>query len=61
MLVALNGDELGLPPGNSKIFEWNDSDRFILMGLIFKNLVRIKKLIFNRGSNPFIANSHLEG
>ncbi len=49
-----------LPPGNTKIIEWNDPDRFFA-GI---NLYRAKKasrLIFTGGVNPFTPNLPPEG
>ena len=42
-----------LPPGNTKIIEWYDPDRF-LAGIDLYKAKKSKKLIFTGGINPFI-------
>lgn len=49
-----------LPPGDSKIIEWNDPDRF-LSGIELFRSKKSNKLIFTGGANPFSYDLPLEG
>ncbi len=58
-IVVLSGGR-HLPPGDSKIIEWTDPDRF-LSGIDLLKAKKSKKLIFTGGSNPFNNNLPPEG
>ena len=49
-----------LPPGNSKIIEWYDPDRFI-SGVNLYKANKSNKLIFTGGANPYASNIPPEG
>ena len=49
-----------LPPGNTKIIEWYDPDRFFA-GIDLYKAERSNRLIFTGGINPFVANLPPEG
>ena len=49
-----------LPPGNSKIIEWNDPDRFI-SGINLYKSGKSYRLMFTGGINPFDSNIPPEG
>lgn len=51
---------ISLPPGNSKIIELNDTDRFF-SGLKLFKAGKANKLIFTGGSNPFKSKIPLVG
>ena len=58
-IVVLSGGR-HLPPGDSKIIEWNDPDRFIAgINLIRSN--KAKKLFFTGGTSPLNSNLPPEG
>ena len=59
-IVVLSGGGLHFPPSSSKLFEWNDPDRF-MAGIDLYKSGKAKKLIFTGGYNPLIFNSNLEG
>ena len=49
-----------LPPGNTKIIEWHDPDRF-LAGINLYRVNKSKRLIFTGGVNPLGSNLPPEG
>ena len=49
-----------LPPGNTKIIEWQDPDRF-LAGINLYKANKSNRLIFTGGVNPFDSNLPPEG
>ena len=50
-IVVLSGGR-HIPPGDSKIIEWSDPDRFI-SGIDLFRANKSSKLIFTGGSSPF--------
>ena len=58
-IVVLSGGR-NLPPGDSKIIEWNDPDRF-LSGIELFRAKKSNKLIFTGGVSPFSSNLAPEG
>ena len=58
-IVVLSGGR-HLPPGNSKIIEWNDPDRFIAGVNLFK-AQKSNRLIFTGGLNGFSTDLPPEG
>ncbi len=58
IVVLSNGRHL--PPGNSKIIEWGDPDRF-LSGIDLYKANKSKRLIFTGGLNPLNPVLPLEG
>ena len=59
-IVVLSGSGLGLPPGNTKIIEWGDPDRF-RAGIELYKAKKSNKLIFTGGKSPFNSNLPPEG
>ena len=49
-----------LPPGNTKIFEWNDPDRFVA-GINLYKAGKSNRLIFTGGINPYDSDIPPEG
>ena len=49
-----------LPPGNSKIIEWSDPDRF-LAGIDLYKANKSNRLIFTGGASPYASNLPPEG
>ena len=49
-----------IPPGNSKIIEWGDPDRF-LAGIALYKANKSNRLIFTGGINPFYPGLPPEG
>ena len=58
-IVVLSGGR-HLPPGNTKIFEWNDPDRF-LAGIDLYKANKSNRLIFTGGINPLNSDLPPEG
>ena len=58
IVVLSNGRSL--PPGNTKIIEWNDPDRFIA-GINLYKAEKSSRLIFTGGVNPLIKGIPPEG
>jgi uncharacterized SAM-binding protein YcdF (DUF218 family) len=58
-IVVLSGGR-HLPPGNTKIIEWDDPDRF-LAGIDLYNANKSNKLIFTGGINPLSSDLPPEG
>ncbi len=58
-IVVLSGGR-HLPPGDSKIIEWSDPDRF-LAGIELFRAKKSNKLIFTGGATPFHSNLPPEG
>mgnify|MGYP001487553357 CR=1 FL=1 len=58
-IVVLSGGR-HLPPGNTKIIEWNDPDRFFA-GIDLYKANKSNRLIFTGGINPLIAGLPPEG
>ena len=58
-IVVLSGGR-HLPPGNTKIYEWHDPDRF-LAGINLYKKGKSKRLIFTGGINPLSSNLPPEG
>ena len=58
-IVVLSGGR-HLPPGNTKIIEWYDPDRF-LAGIDLYNANKSNRLIFTGGKNPITSNLPPEG
>ena len=58
-IVVLSGGR-HLPPGNSKIIEWNDPDRF-LAGIDLYKANKSNRLIFTGGINPLSSDLPPEG
>ena len=59
-IVVLSGGNRHLPPGNSKIIEWSDPDRFNA-GINLYRARKSERLIFTGGINPFNSNLPPEG
>ena len=58
-IVVLSGGR-HLPPGDTKIIEWNDPDRFI-SGINLYRANKSEKLIFTGGINPLNSTLPPEG
>ncbi len=58
-IVVLSGGR-HLPPGDSKIIEWSDPDRFVA-GIELYRADKSNKLIFTGGATPFNSNLPPEG
>ena len=58
-IVVLSGGR-HLPPGNTKIIEWHDSDRF-LAGIDLYKANKSNRLIFTGGINPLTSDLPPEG
>ena len=58
IVVLSNGRHI--PPGNSKIIEWNDPDRF-LAGIALYKAKKSNRLIFTGGINPLKSGLPPEG
>ena len=58
-IVVLSGGR-HLPPGDSKIIEWSDPDRYFA-GIELFRAKKSNKLIFTGGANPFNSNLPPEG
>ncbi len=59
LIVVLSGGR-HLPPGGTKIIEWNDPDRFVAGIKLFRSK-KADKLIFTGGINPLSKNLPPEG
>tara|TARA_Y100000589_G_C27072457_1_gene596027 strand:+ start:349 stop:954 length:606 start_codon:yes stop_codon:yes gene_type:complete len=59
-IVVLSGGSRHLPPGNSKIIEWSDPDRFNA-GIDLFRAKKSNRLIFTGGINPFNSSLLPEG
>ena len=58
--IVVLGTGRNLPPGNSKIIEWNDPDRFFA-GINLYKASKSYRLIFTGGINPFNLDIPPEG
>ena len=59
LIVVLSGGR-HIPPGNTKIIEWNDPDRFVAGIKLFRSK-KADKLIFTNGINPLSKSFPPEG
>tara|TARA_A100001011_G_scaffold315515_1_gene334196 strand:+ start:182 stop:784 length:603 start_codon:yes stop_codon:yes gene_type:complete len=59
-IVVLSGGGRHLPPGNTKIIEWKDPDRFFA-GINLYKANKSNRLIFTGGVNPLASNLPPEG